>query len=95
MGLWRENGDLVRNIILVVLGYAVAYAFNIQNMLQGKPQYDYLAAMYLSACTFFSANIDLLQQSPLWQLIILSEHIVGAVLVGFFGAALFRQINRR
>ena len=94
-GYGEKMGVLVRNIILVILGYAAAYMFNIQNMLQGKSKYDCFAAVYLSACTFFSASIDLLQQSSLWQLLLLSEHILGAILVGFFGAALFRQINRR
>ena len=94
-GYGEKMGVLVRNIILVILGYAAAYAFNIQNMLQGKTKYDCFAAIYLSSCTFFSANVDVLKQSSLWQLLLLSEHILGAILVGFFGAALFRQINRR
>lgn len=87
---------LLRNIALVILAYAVSYTPGISKMLE-NPVSDnsFLSALYLSACTFFSGNIELLPQAAVWQLVLLSEHIFGAILVGFFGAALFRQINRR
>lgn len=87
---------LVRNILLVIFGYAVPYAFNIENMLeQPISDINYVSALYLSACSFFSADIELIENGTTWQIVMLSEHIVGAILVGFLGAALFRQINRR
>lgn len=95
-GYGEKMSVLVRNIFLVVLLYAIPYAFNIDSLLESQiSTYKYLSALYLSACTFFSADVAVLQQNAWWQLLLLSEHIVGAILVGFFGAALFRQINRR
>lgn len=95
-GYGEKMAVLLRNIILIILAYAVSY-FPVINQILANPISGnrYLSALYLSACTFFSGNIDLLPQDAMWQVVLLSEHIVGAVLVGFFGAALFRQINRR
>lgn len=87
---------LLRNIALVILAYAVSYTPVIGKMLENPvADNNFLSALYLSTCTFFSGNIELLPQGAVWQLVLLSEHILGAILVGFFGAALFRQINRR
>lgn len=95
-GYGEKMSVLIRNIILVIFGYAIPYSFHIDNMIEHKLMHnDYLSAIYLSACTFFSANIKVNEQNLIWNCILLSEHILGAILIGFFGAALFRQINRR
>ena len=95
-GYGEKMSVLLRNILLVVLIYAIPYSLRIDSIVvQQISSYKYLSALYLSACTFFSADVAVLPLSTFWQMLLLSEHIVGAILVGFFGAALFRQINRR
>lgn len=95
-GYGERMAVLLRNIVLIIFAYAVSY-FPVANSILENPisKNRFLSALYLSTCTFFSGNIDLVNLSPTWQMVILSEHIGGAILVGFFGAALFRQINRR
>ena len=95
-GYGEKMGVLLRNILLVILSYALSY-IPVANKIIANPISDksFFSALYLSACTFFSGNISLVQVNSRLQLLMLSEHILGAILVGFFGAALFRQINRR
>lgn len=95
-GYGERMGVLLRNIILVILAYAVYYLPSITAIVKDPiSDIDFLSAVYLSTCTFFSSQVDLFQLDSTLQLVILSEHIFGAVLVSFFCAALFRQINRR
>ena len=95
-GYGEKMGVLVRNIVLVILAYALYYSPSIATIVETPvSNYNFLSAVYLSTCTFFSGNIDLRCLNSALQMVILSEHVLGAVLVGFFGAALFRQINRR
>lgn len=95
-GYGEKMGVLVRNIILVILAYAAVYFPSVSTIVENPVSGDrFLSAVYLSTCTFFSGNIDLQQLNSTLQMVILSEHVLGAILVGFFGAALFRQINRR
>lgn len=95
-GYGEKMGVLLRNIILVILSYAVYYFPSITTIVKNPiSNNDFLSSLYLSTCTFFSGNIDILNLNSTMQIVILSEHVLGAVLVGFFGAALFRQINRR
>ena len=95
-GYGEKMGVLVRNILLVILAYAVVYSPSVSTIVVDPITSNrFLSAVYLSTCTFFSGNIALHALNSTLQMVILSEHVVGAILVGFFGAALFRQINRR
>lgn len=89
-------GVLIRNIIFVIFSYSLVYFPSVSTIVKNPVSNNrFLSALYLSTCTFFSGNIDLHHLNATLQMVILSEHVVGVVLVGFLGAALFRQINRR
>lgn len=95
-GYGEKMGVLLRNIVIVILAYAVYYSPSVSTIVKSPVSGNgFISAVYLSTCTFFSGNIDLQSLNSTLQMVILSEHVLGAVLVGFFGAALFRQINRR
>lgn len=86
-------GVLLRNIVVIIVAYGLLYLQKTKNIIEGGTVLSkFLSSLYLSASTFFSAGN---QDVPVLQTLQLSEHVIGLVLMGFFGAALFRQINRR
>lgn len=95
-GYGEHIGALLRNIVIIIALYGFWYYFHGCGIeLVDLSQSSILSSLYLSACTFFSASFDSTAGSYLIQIVKLSERIIGLVLMGFFGAALFRQINRR
>lgn len=95
-GYGEKMGLLLRNIIITLLVYAIIYFSNSANIVWNSLiSNKFLAALYLSACNFFSVSNSCIVNTSFLQCVELSEHIIGIVLIGFFGAALFRQINRR
>lgn len=95
-GYGEKMGTLLRNIVIVIAAYGFWYLQKAKDIIGGSTALSkILYSLYLSACTFFSVgNQDILNSQTL-QYIKLSEHVIGLVFMGFFGAALFRQINRR
>ena len=92
-GYGEKMGVLLRNIVVIIVAYGLLYLQKTKNIIEGGPVLSkFLSSLYLSASTFFSAGN---QDVPVLQTLQLSEHVIGLVLMGFFGAALFRQINRR
>ena len=86
-------GVLLRNIVVIIVAYGLLYLQKTKNIIEGGTVLSkFLSSLYLSASTFFSAGN---QDVPVLQTLQLSEHVIGLVLMGFFGATLFRQINRR
>ena len=95
-GYGEKMGVLLRNMLLIIVLYATAYFFHSEQILKvGISKYPVISALFYSACTFFSMNVEIGTLSAEWKVITLSEHILGTVLVSLFAAALFRQINRR
>lgn len=95
-GYGEKMGALLRSIIITILIYGAFFTYQINNI--SSPTFSYpkwASAIYLSACNFFSVSTDFVLKTESLRIVGLSEHIIGAVLMGFFVAALFRQINRR
>lgn len=95
-GYGEKLSVLIRNILLIIGGYALGYEALLK---QTFPSKEFLAnidtSIYLSVTRFFLVDTDLLCQTslPLWMM--LSENIIGVIIMGFFIAALFRYVNRR
>ena len=92
-GYGEKMGVLLRNIVVIIVAYGLLYLQKTKNIIEGGTVLSkFLSSLYLSASTFFSAGN---QDVPVLQTLQLSEHVIGLVLMGFFGAALFHQINRK
>ena len=95
-GYGEKMGALLRNIAIVILSYSCIYFYNAKYITWNSMfANNTISALYLSACSFFSVDNQCCFNSQFLQCVQLSEHIIGLILMGFFGAALFRQINRR
>lgn len=95
-GYGEKMGALLRNIMITILVYGLVYYQNLSNAINNDVIHSrLLSALFFSACNFFSFNCQCVFTSQSLQCAELSEHILGLVFMGFFGAALFRQINRR
>lgn len=95
-GYGERMGSLLRCMIIVILVYGYIFYANATNIVfQNSIGQTIVAAIFLSACNFFSFSGSSIFKTQSLQFIGLSEYILGAILMGFFVAALFRQINRR
>lgn len=96
-GYGERMGALIRNILIVIFLYAIVYFFCGKDIVWNNwgQSSNMVSALYLSACNFFHVSTETLLNTRVLHIVKLSEHIIGLILMGFFGAALFRQINRR
>lgn len=95
-GYGERMTSLLRCMVIVILAYSYIFYSNATHIVfQGSISNTIIAAIYLSACNFFSFADSEIFETQTLQFIGLSEYILGVTLMGFFVAALFRQINRR
>lgn len=95
-GYGERMSVLLRNMLIAVFSYAAIYFFNWNKIIwENLSSNRIISVLYFSACNFFSVSTKTVLKTQMLQFIGLSEHVIGLVFMGFFGAALFRQINRR
>lgn len=95
-GYGERMSVLLRNMLIAVSAYAAVYFLSWDNIIWDSLSSNrIISALYFSACNFFSVSTETAMKTQMLQFIGLSEHIIGLIFMGFFGAALFRQINRR
>ncbi len=95
-GYGERMASLLRCMIIVILFYGYIFYINATHIVfENVISHTIVAAIYLSACNFFSFSGSDVFRTQLLQFVGLSEYIFGVTLMGFFVAALFRQINRR
>ena len=95
-GYGERIGVLIRNIILVITLYGIVYYRHMKDIVWRDTSSNSIAKVfYLSACNFFSVHGESIAKTIYLHAVEMSEHILGLILMSFFCAALFRQINRR
>lgn len=98
-GYGEKMSSLLCCMLLVMLTYSCVYYFNevyiVLEESNGSATSRAVLAIYISLCNFFSFMGNEIFKTQALRFIGLSEYILGVILMGFFVAALFRQINRR
>lgn len=95
--LWGYGEKLTRlifNIVIVWVAFAGAYYFGLPT-LDETSKISVQDAFYMSLSNFFTVTCDYTSTDFTYRILSVLEGGIGIVLMGFFGAALFRNINRR
>lgn len=98
-GYGEKISYLVRNMFLFILLFGlfywkidVVYKMFDDQLLQ---PISFLDSMYLSICNMFTVSPAILSSDPMYRWLSGLEGAFGLISIGFFTAAIFRNINRR
>lgn len=95
-GYGEKLSRLIFNIIFTISIFSVLYrSGDIVN--SGTQPKDWFECFYISLCNFITISpvSKYVLGTPYYELLSVTEAVMGVVLMGFFVAAIFRYINRR
>lgn len=93
-GYGERISRLIMNILIVHCLFVLSYLCCVRE-LTGSVEMSLPIAIYISMCNFFTITCDYNSVELSYKILSVVEGGLGILLTGFFGASLFRYINRR
>lgn len=96
-GLVWGYGEKIQNIFFsscfIIIVFSLLYLFNPQ--ISSLKSNNYISALYVSICNFLTTSPDIVFNDFYFKYLTTLESFFGIAFMGFFIAALFRNVNSR